>query len=159
MKRALKWIVLAGLIGVGGFYVFNSPRVQEIVSSPSRPETSKVPKSVPDLSTEEPRPRPRTKTPKKAIKVSKEVSPAPAEPSPSVREGQLPNRDLSRVLMQILGAQKLTSGISIGVDDDQVSLFGEVDSEEKRRKIISIVNRGRGARRLDSSNLNVSPEH
>ena len=76
---------------------------------------------------------------------------------PPSQPSQTPNETVSRVLMQVLAAKGLVRGISLEVSDNSIAVFGEVDSDDKRQRIISVVEKGREGRRLDASRLIVQP--
>jgi hypothetical protein len=80
---------------------------------------------------------------------------SPPEPDRPIPEAvnQIPNEEVSRVLMQILAARNLARSISISVTDREVAISGEVNSPEERVQILDIVERGREARRINSENL------
>ena len=60
---------------------------------------------------------------------------------------------MSRVLLQILAAKKLADGISLMVTDNSVVVAGTVDSDQKRKQILEIIEKGRETRRIDAINL------
>jgi hypothetical protein len=81
-----------------------------------------------------------------------------AEPAASAAN-QVPNPEVARVLMQVLRARKLAGGISLGVSDTEIVVHGSVPSQEHLDKIVAILERGREARRLDISRVQIgTPE-
>lgn len=92
-------------------------------------------------------------------------SPAPAAQGKDIADeyerlpaNTTPNEQLSRVLLQILAARKLTQGISISVSDRILGVGGTVDSEQKKKDILEVLEKARESRIIDASDLLVRPE-
>lgn len=81
--------------------------------------------------------------------------PAPAEPDRPSRVNTVPNEEVARVLMQILQAKGLASGLTLAVSDEEIQVGGQVDSPEARESILRILEQGREARRLEATRLHV----
>ena len=76
------------------------------------------------------------------------------ESGPSPEDyNQVPNEELRRVLLQILAAKKLVEGISLSVTDRHVTVTGEVESSEKKKQILDVIEKGREARSIDTTDL------
>jgi hypothetical protein len=83
-----------------------------------------------------------------------ELDPEPPD-EPEVVQNVVPNRDVARVLMQILAAKKLADGISISVSDEAVMIHGEVSSSAKLDEIVAVVEKGRESRKIESSHVSI----
>jgi len=80
------------------------------------------------------------------------------EPAPEVEEiepvqNQLSNEETSRIFMQIFRAKGLANGITLSISDDTIQVFGQVKSEAAKREILSLLDKGRGQRKIEDSNL------
>ncbi len=155
MRIALKLAPVVALLALGGYWLWQDPRVRDLFRP--IPPASERPRPAPSRPPAKESPRAggaETETP--AETGQERVAPQRSETE--IREvAQAPNEQVSRVLMQILAARRLSDGISLGVSDEKIVVSGEVDSEEKRRQVLSILDRGREARRVDDSGLSVRP--
>ena len=155
MKRiATVGVVLGGLLAASIYFLSDHPRVRSLFESgPPREDPLGYLDRLP-----EPKVRP-TPAPRKAPR--KPVEPvAPPEPQaePEVIENIVPNRELGRVLMQILAAKKLADGIALSVTDEAVEVYGEVSSTAQKDAIAEIIEKGRESRKLDLSHLTIVPD-
>ncbi len=110
----------------------------------------KIPDPPPVRETEAPGPPPAG-GPAPEQKQSPNAAPSQA---PAV-SNQVPNPEVGRVLMQVLKARKLADGISLGVSDTEIVVHGTVPSQEHLQKIVEILEKGREARSIDLSKVQV----
>jgi hypothetical protein len=158
-------IILAILVFLawGAYRLYQEPRVQELFHEP---EPKSISNPIPPAETEPVRQKPATV--RKARGIRAEIVgavPAPkrlraAAPSaeeqteePSAAQNRVANDVVSRVLLQILTAKKVADGISLVVTDNSVVVAGTVASDEKRKQILEIIEKGRETRRIDAINL------
>lgn len=152
MQRFLTSVAIVVLVALSGHYLYRDRKLKDLSETGSkvRPSTSDPKRSTPSKVTasgisRRSSPRPRATPPNQET----DEATLPKKPSPN----QVPNRELARVLLQILAAQNLADGIWIGVTDEHVQVAGELDSEEKKRQLLKILNGGREARRIDTTGL------
>lgn len=84
--------------------------------------------------------------------------PASGKPAPepaAVASNQMPNPEVARVLIQVLRARKLASGISLSVSDTEIAVHGSVPSQEHLDQIMAILEKGREARRVDLTRVQI----
>jgi hypothetical protein len=154
------WAIVAVLIlGVAGYYVYNLPEVNVLFQSEKGPEKPlDFLENLPEPKIPEPPPRKPRKAPKPnpepavAASASQETPPEASEP---VGQNQVPNGVVARTLMQILAAKKLASGLSLSVTDTEIAIHGTVDSREKRREILDVIEKGREYRKINTDDLTV----
>jgi hypothetical protein len=157
MRVAGKLVLIAVLLGAG-YYVYQRPEIQELFRQSNREGDPLA--FLEDLPEINPRPvakrseKPRRLTPVVAAEPAPEAEMEQPEPSPEYTN-QVANDQLRKVLMQILAAKKLTKGISLAVTDSAIIVTGEVESSEKRKQILDVIDRGREARRLEDQHLTV----
>ena len=152
MRYLAKWALGAAIL-VAAYAVYQRPEIQELFTEPAAGnDPLAFLENLPEI-TPEPQPK-AERRPSAARSRALSTSAEDTEESEEYRN-QIPNQQLARVLMQILGAKKLAAGVSLSVTDEKVSVVGEVDSEEQRRQILDIVDRGREARRVDGHLLKV----
>lgn len=175
--RWIVWLLLIVCLAAGGYFVYREPRVQELfrpIPAPGEGPRRTVPaKLSPEIETEpDTSARPAGESggpegeasPETVPKAPAEQEPAPASPDQSpwnsmtpdhVSQPGPPNRETARVLLGILKAQGLAYGISLTVSDEVLGVQGEVSSEEDKTRIIEILEKGRGHRRLETSQLKI----
>jgi len=154
MRRALIMLSFAVILLVAVAHVYRDPRVQDLFRSvPKAGSAKKVPvqPAAPAL----PEPPVRAGRAPAPAAAAKNGAPPQACRDASAAANQIPNETVSRVLFQILAAKGLSQGISMEVSDGRIRIIGEVDSDDKRRAIISLIEKGRESRRLDASGLTV----
>jgi hypothetical protein len=156
-------LVILVFLAWGAYRLYQNPRVQELFHDPE-------PKSLsnPILPGETERVREKPAAVRKAEGVRAGIAgavPAPkrltaaAPPAeeqteePSAAQNRVANDVVSRVLLQILAAKKVADGISLVVTDNSVVVAGTVGSDEKRKQILEIIEKGRETRRIDAINL------
>ncbi len=153
MRRALILLSVSIILLVAAANVYRDPRVQDLFRSAPRAGSRRpiAPTATPAA-------------PEQAARTGRAPVPAPSEKKrgPSLERGvepspvnQVPNETVSRILMQVLAAKGLARGISLEVSDQSIEVFGEVDSNEKRDAIISLIEKGRESRQLDATGLTV----
>jgi hypothetical protein len=151
--KTVAFVILA-LIIIAALLFYRSPEVRELVAPRKQPRENPL-----EFLEKEPPPRrPAEQAPSETRPVpertpGKQPSQQPAAPSEEV--DQLSSDELSRVLLQILAARQLACGVSIMVDAETIEVNGEVDSEEKRRQILHILDSGRGTRTVAAEGLTV----
>ena len=161
--RLLAKVVVLSLLLVGGYTAYQHPKVKVLFQSSEKQENPLgFLEDLPELT---PKPAPPKRSPRQSRRVQQvpveqstveEQSQSEGETDAVEYQNQVPNEELRRVLMQILAAKKLVSGISLVVTDKRIEVLGRVKDEESRRKILETVDKGREARVLDGSNLLVS---
>jgi hypothetical protein len=161
--RLLAKLVVLSLLLAGGYKAYQHPKVKQLFNSPEKKENPLA--FLEDLPELTPKPLPPKRTPRSPRPVPQvpreqetvEVRDGAVEDTEVIEyQNQVPNEELRRVLMQILAARKLASGISLIVTDRRVEVVGEVQDAESRRKILETVDKGREARRLDGTKLVVA---
>ncbi|HLV01040.1 MAG TPA: hypothetical protein VKZ59_07220 [Acidobacteriota bacterium] len=155
-KLALLLALLLLLIG-GAYWAYQDPKVRSLFATSSeRPENPLD--FLEDLPEITPRPeatsRNRSSAGRRAPAQASQSQASEQQPQP---ENQVANEEVARVMMQILAAKGLASGINLAVTDEKVILSGEVFSQEQRQAIIDTVQKGREARQVDASGLKVNP--
>lgn len=159
-------IIVAVLIffAWGAYRVYQDPRIQDLFREPEPKSLSSPPPEPVATAPVPERPAPPRKPsevqagivgarpgPEQAREAAHPVEEEAKEPPAA--HNQVANDVVSRVLLQVLAAKKLEYGISIGVTDNSVTVAGTVDSEEKRKQILDIIEKGRETRRIDATNL------
>jgi hypothetical protein len=89
-------------------------------------------------------------------KALKERRPQASEERPNQEAPALANDTFLSTILSILSFRGLASGISLSVTDDVVEVRGKVDDVKKQREILNILEKARGHRNLDSSQLVVT---
>lgn len=162
MRYAVTIIVL-GTVAVGGYWLFQSEPVRSLFETGSQKKRDPLDFLDEPREIITPREEPKAESPRR----SRQPSPTPARPGsprpiePADRRPStppdVPNHQVTRVLLGILKAEGLAYGISLSVNDREVLVDGEVDSQEERKRIIQILDRGRGRRELKTDGLVVKP--
>lgn len=153
MRRVLILLSFAIILLVVAAHVYRDPRVQELFrSAPTKDAVKRQPghavvrrPSAPPIPSKPTIPE----TTVNGTTQSQEHTRA------SVRPNQVPNETVSGVLLRVLAAKGLAQGIALQVSDESIKVFGEVDSDAKRRDIIALIEKGRENRRLDVTELTV----
>ncbi len=154
MRRVLVLLSLTIILLVAAAHVYRDPRVQDLFRSAPRAASTKKTIAHPvTRPSNDRRPRPEASPAPPATEKSR--PPLQDTDAVSRRANQTPNETVGRVLLQILAAKGLSRGISLEVSDESVGIFGEVDSDEKRKMILSLIDKGRESRRLDATGLTV----
>ncbi len=137
------------LLGAVIFLALQDPRVAELFSSAEQTEED------PLAFLNEPveRRNKQTKQTKPAAGGTPEARTAPSPPQNLAP--QVPNSTVVQVLTGVLRAKQLYDGISLSVSDRAVTVSGQVDSPDKKKAILEIIEKGRGRRQVDSSRLQV----
>lgn len=153
MRRALMLLSFAVILLVAVAHVYRDPRVQDLFRSvpragsarklPVRTATPSVPQS------------PVRTVPAPAPEAAAKNDAPPEERGVPSIPNQIPNETVNRVLLQILNAKGLSRGVSLEVSDASIRVYGEVDSNDKRQTIISLIEKGRESRKLDATGLTV----
>jgi hypothetical protein len=156
MRRILILLSCTIILLVAAAHVYRDPRVRELFRSVPGAGTAKkwvVPQVLPKPS------EAQARSAASAARASPEEHAPPARGNgiPRSQPNRTPNETVSRVLMQVLAAKGLARGISLEVSDGSIAIFGEVDSDDKRERIISLVEKGREGRHLDAGRLIVQP--
>jgi hypothetical protein len=152
MRRALLLLSFAVILLVAVAHVYRDPRVRDLFRSVPKAGSSKgLPARTATHSAPEP-PAPAARAPA-ATTVSKKGAPPEERNVVSAAANRIPNETVGRVLLQILAAKGLSRGISLEVSDGSIKVLGEVDSNDKRQAIISLIEKGRESRRLDAAGL------
>jgi len=159
----MKWIttVLVLLIVAGGYLALQQPEIRTLFTDTEKAENPLD--FLDDLPEVNSRPvvkksHSRQSTPLFAgapAATTDARSDESAEEPDAVKTDSLSNIQTARILIQILKAKDLVSGISLNVSDDAVEVFGEVDSRERKQDILAILEKGRGARELRSDQLRI----
>jgi hypothetical protein len=160
--RLAGWLAgLAVVAGVGGYLIWQDPRVKSLLGpSVSREDPLKFLRDV-----QVPEPPPRRAEPARPVR-----KPEPGRNGTGLDDAQqsdpvsgpaalnqVPNPEVARVLIQILKARNLTSGISLSVTDTEIAVFGRVPDEAHLNEIREILEKGREARRVNLSQVQVEP--
>ncbi len=162
----LTLIIVALLIAItwGAYHVYRDPRVQDLFRQPE-PKTIAVPPPepvqaapVPDIPTPPRKPSDIQAGIVGATPASRQTRAAARPPEEETKEApvaqnKVANDVVTRVLLQVLAAKNLVYGVSIRVTDKSITVDGVVNSEEKRKQILDIIEKGRETRRIDASHL------
>lgn len=154
MRRALILLSFAIILLVAAAHVYRDPRVQDLFRSVPKAGSAKkqIVRPATRALLEQPTGAGSSAAP---VAVVKNPAPPQEHDIASARPDQTPNDTVSRVLLQILAAKGLARGIALEVSDESIRIFGEVDSDDKRRKIIGLIEKGRESRRLDTTRLTI----
>jgi hypothetical protein len=155
MRRALILLSFTIILLVLGAHVYRDPRVQEIFRAAPRAGSARKPIARPAAQVSPEQPSRAKSLPAAPAVANKHVPPQELKVD-SARANRTPNETVSRVLLQILAAKGLARGIALEVSDESIKIFGEVDSDDKRQTIVTLVEKGRESRRLDATGLTVS---
>jgi hypothetical protein len=148
------WIVGGGalfLTAAGMLLLYRDPRARDLFR-PLSPDSGRyVAPSVPPAS-----PR-QTKELPRAAADSRRAKEIPQKPAQTTLPANItPDPVVGRVLLQILAAQGLGDGISLGVTSTKIVVKGQVGSQQQRAQVLRIVDRGRESRRIDATGLLVN---
>ncbi len=152
MRRVVILLCLTIVLLVGAAHLYRDPRVRELFrtapkaghgirnssASPAKVRPGRLPPS-----------RAEGESPAALVRQEHESAPEPAKPP----RNMTPNETVSRVLLQVLAARDLVSGVSLEVSDRTIRVVGEVESAEKRQAILAIIEKAREMRQLDASGL------
>jgi hypothetical protein len=156
MRRTLILLSCTIILLVAAAHVYRDPRVQELFRTvPKAGATKKT--VLPQLTPRRFGGEARANSPTPPAALEEKAVPARDHVAVAPHTNQTPNETVSRVLMQVLAAKGLARGISLEVSDESIAIFGEVDSDDKRQRIINVVEKGREGRHLDASRLIVQP--
>jgi hypothetical protein len=125
-----------------GMPAAKSPASREILVAPGGPAKAKARPHAPVAS----RPAAAVKP-----KDASDAAEAPAEPPTAMNT--VDNQVVSRVVLQILAAKNLAYGVSLSTSDEVIVVEGIVDSVEKRKQILAIIEKARETRRIDADRL------
>ncbi len=147
--QLVRFLVLFSALAGGGYLLYRSEPVRQLFesSSPRREHPLDFLDEVDEV-------LPQRTAPEKPPAVTR-VAPPAAEPDPG--PPAVPNEVVTSTLLGILKARGLAYGIALSVSDRQLLVEGEVDSPEKRRQILDILEKGRGRRSLQADRLVVKP--
>jgi hypothetical protein len=157
MRRTLILLSFAIILLVAVANVYRDPRVQDLFRSvPRTPGAGSAQKqaSRPAPHASHAKPTRAESLPAAPTVPNRHVQPQELEVE-SARDDRVPNETVSRVLLQVLAAKGLARGVALEVSDESIKVFGEVDSEDKRETILTLIEKGRGSRRLDAAGLTV----
>ncbi len=152
MRRVVILFCLTIVLLAGAAYLYRDPRVRELFrSAPSvrhglRNSSAARAKVKPKQS---PTSRAEGKPRQKVIRLESE----PVSELIDKPRNRTPNETVTRVLLQVLAAKDLVSGVSLEVSDRAVRVFGEVESAEKRQAILAIIEKAREMRQVDAGGL------
>jgi len=147
MRKTIILLCLTVILLAGAAHLYRDPRVKQLFrSAPRVARTVEHKRHVPEQSaTPQPADRPAD--------AGTQSTAAPADEPEGTPRSLVPNETVGRILLQVLAARGLSSGISLEVSDRAIRVYGEVESAEKRRTILAVINKGREARRVDGSGL------
>ena len=151
-RIAVAGVALVGLLAAAIYFLSQEPKVRSLFeSAPARENPLDFLENLPEPKV--PPPVVERKKPQRAA--TPEVEPEQPD-EPEVVQNVVPNREVGRVLMQILAAKKLADGISISVSDEAVVIHGEVSSAAELEEIVAVVEKGRESRKIDTTLLSVA---
>ncbi len=162
-----RWFGLFLIVGTvaAGYFLLQTPQGQKLLRS--RPERTEDPlafleeksKSFPYKEPDQPADaKTEPQLPSRPASQARLPETGTEKTGPMASQPAVPNEEVSRVLFGILRARNLASGISLSVSNDTLGVIGAVDSMDKKRQIIEILEKGRGIRRLDASLLEVQAQ-
>ena len=147
--------ILIILLLAGAYYAYQRPEIRALFEANKKPEKPlDFLNNLPDVNSRPIKKKPPVhRAPPRAVEepVIEEMD----ESSPV--QNQIPNLETARVLMQILRAKGLASGISINVTDDSINVFGKVDSEAQKQQILDVLEKGRESRTIKATELVIHP--
>lgn len=145
MSHVERILILTLLLGValGAYFLYRSPQIQELIQPPnSVPAKVDLPPA-PPVKRPEPTPRSQPATPSRSG----------GQTSPAETESQVPNREVARVLLQILAARGLAGSINLSVTDERIEVLGEVESQQERATVLEVLEKGRESRQIVADQL------
>lgn len=149
--RILRYSVAILTLGAVLFAVYQLPAVKVLFKPVEKNEDPLA--FLRDLPEPEPREVPQRVSPREKEKIQRTdtVSERVVVDSTgtAVPRNQVANSEVGRVLIQILKARRLADGISISVTDQEVLLYGKVDSQDELSEIIDILNKARETRTVN----------
>lgn len=157
MKKLAVISVLLLLVAGAAYWAYQDPKVRSLFSTSSEKPEDPLDflEDLPEIQpTQEPLPSDRATTRRQAPEPPAQQESQAAQPV--APQNQVPNDEVARVLVQILTAKGLASGVNLAVTDEAVVLTGEVASQDRRQAIIDTVEKGREAREIDASGLTVA---
>ncbi len=152
MRRIVLLLCSTIVLLAGAAHLYRDPRVRELFRS--APKVGRDPKSI---STAPSMVKPSQPTASRSKGTHRQTSiPQPREPVLEPEDtfrNLTPNETVGRVLLQVLAAKDLASGVSLEVSDRAIRVFGEVESTEKRQAILAIIDKAREMRQVDANGL------
>jgi hypothetical protein len=146
--------ILFIILLVGGIYVSQIPAVRALfVKTEKTEDPLDFLNDLPEVNPRTPPDEKKTTKPRKYF--AGEFEPDLGESGPV--SDQSSNSETSKVLMQVFKAKGLAEGISLSVSDDTIQVIGTVKSEAEYTEVLSLLEKGRGARLVDSSEFKVKP--
>lgn len=166
MRLASCVLIVVALLGWGAYRLWQEPRMREVFGvSQSGPDTSLPLKNklivLRNALPGQPSAGKSGTSPDaaRADKAQDAVAAGSGAEDPVAVRNQIDNKTVERVLLQILAAKRLSDGVTLSVTDESVRVEGAVASEESRRQILDIIEKGREARRIDAKDLLVRTSH
>lgn len=144
--------ILIIILLIGGIYVSQIPAVRTLFV-----ETEKTEDPL-DFLNDLPEVNPRTPPAEKKSTKQRKYFAGDFEPDlggSALVLDQSSNSETSKVLMQVFKAKGLAEGISLSVSDETIQVIGTVKSEADYSEVLSLLEKGRGARLIDSSEFKV----
>jgi hypothetical protein len=158
VKPVVISLTLVLLLGVAAYYAYQDPRVRDLFEPAVQKDDPleflrniDVPESRPRVSDP---PRASTTTPP-APPGSPAAGPGPSATAPAEVANQVPNAEVGSVLIQVLKARKLAAGISLGVTDTEIAVYGSVATQEHLDQIVEILEKGRESRTINVSAVRI----
>jgi len=160
---------MVAALGIAGYFIYQQPEVKVLFQPAKAPPKDPLSflKKLPEIHPPTPTPRRKPVRPSTTPSAAVDTTEAPAFPAdaeapeaagePSAAN-QVPNDELARLLLQVLAAKRLVTGISIGVSDTEVLVHGEVASQERLDEIRRLLEKGRESRTLNLSGVKIVPD-
>ncbi|NWG13302.1 MAG: hypothetical protein HXY20_07200 [Acidobacteria bacterium] len=152
MRRMIVLLCLTVVLLVGAAHLYRNPRVRELFrSAPDvgqglKPMVAPAAVTTPDQSA--------SRRPGEAVRPAAVLRQRVRDPKPEDGPHDLTsNEKTSRVLLQVLAAKGLVSGVSLEVSDHAIRVMGAVESVKKRSAILAIIEKAREARDVDATGL------
>lgn len=158
LKPVLIFLTLVILLGAVAYYAYQDPRVQALFEPTVQKddpleflrniEVPEAPPKVPD--------RPRATAPTSPEGPASPASGSEPRAAPTTEVvNQVPNAEVGSVLIQVLKARKLAAGISLGVTDTEIAVYGSVATQEQLDQIVAILEKGRESRVVNVSAVQI----
>lgn len=159
MRRAAGFLAALIILSWGAYRLQQEPRVRSLFGS-SQKEDSGASFPLENKLVVVRRGPPAGESPGevKAASGAAATQAPPAANAPAALHNRVDNATVELVLLQILAAKKLGDGIALSVTDGFVRVAGTAGSEDDRRRILDIIEKGRESRQIDASALRVRRE-
>lgn len=161
MRKFLISLIVLLALAAGGYALYSRPEIRALFESAEKQgDPLDFLEDLPEV-TPKPPPQKQPSASERQAPNTTERAPSREGPLPSGQEAapdvqnQVPNDEVAHVMMAILAAKKLGRHLSISVTDDQIIVYGEVDSAQEKQQIREILEKGRETREVNTDHLTI----